>query len=356
MTKSKERLASLALLVAVAVICVPLMELAIRVVAPQPQSWFDLYYKPPGAKLFAIMPNLDKLIDTGDTRWHVYTDENGFRRGKAEVAPSDAPTILVLGDSFGFAYGVNYEDSFAGMIDVATGTTARVLNASVPGYGPLQYRKRLDDLLERGIVPDAVLIPVYAGNDFNDCVWNKDVKVEDGLLGGRPPGLKGWFKLNTHLYRIFSKAYHTFGEAPQQDLLLDLYRPAAWDKEFLHKAETVMGEELKAMKQTLDARGIPVFSAFIPTVESVVDAAGQKNPPVLEGLSLQVPREKYLKLVDAAGLDHVDLTPYLAESGAAANYFTWNRHFSPAGNRVAAVQIMAHWKTLAPVLKGQRAH
>ncbi len=349
--RHKERLFSLILVLFVVLLGIPLMEVALRVVAPQPQSWFDLFRRQPGKPLFEVEANLNRLIDTGDTKWRVVTDKRGFRTSeKPKQAPKNAPRLMVLGDSFGFAYGVHYEDSFAGMIDVATGTTARIINASVPGYGPLQYRIRLEELLAEGFSPSAVLVPVYGGNDYNDCVWDKDVKVVDGLLGGKPYGWRGWAKLNMHLYRLVSKVLHRFMGAPRQNLLFDLYTPDAWSKPFLGKAYKVMKAELGKIKSILDKRGIDLFVVYIPTVESVNDAAKLPRPEPLKDLQLQLPRDKFMEMAKALNLKHADSTDAMAKHGGQATYFNWNRHLRPKGNEVFTQFVLKEWGTLKSTL------
>lgn len=345
-----QNLASLALLLAVLSLSLPILELAVRVFAPQPESWFGLYREEPGPLPFGVQANLDTLIDAG-AGWQIYTDARGYRTAKDQIAPTDAPQLLIVGDSFGFAYGVDYEDSFAGLLDIATGTTARVVNGSVPGYGPKHYKLRLEQMLQDGAQPTAILIPIYGGNDHQDCVWNKDRPIEDGILGGVPSGFKAWAKINTHLFRLISKVYHQVQQPPQQNEMLDLYRAEAWSKPFLTEAQGIVTRDIGEMSRISAEAGAPVFMVYIPALESVADAQGLARPKVLEGLNLHIPAEKYRALAQSLDMPFVDLTPMLAKAGAATTYFAWNRHLSEVGNKIAANTIIERWADLQPALR-----
>jgi len=348
-----KRLGNIALLAVVLGAGFALMELAVRIVLPQPASWLSIYAAPTGKLPFEIQRNIDHLIDTGDTRWRILTDDKGYRRPSEPVAPEDAPIVLVVGDSFGFAYGVDYEESFAHHLDVATGTTARVLNVSVPGFGPPHERLRLEEVFESGIRPAAVLLQLYGGNDWGDCVWEKAAEVKDGLLltASDAEGWKGEIKRNLHLYRAAAKAYHKLAPPPKQARFFDLYQPEAWDQPFLTDAQRVMTEEVQKIKALCEAHGATLFVAFIPTIESVADAAGEPRPEVLAGLDLQQPATRATSMLDALGVPRLDLTPALAEVGSQQTYSSWHRHFLPRGNEVAADAIMEAWTDLKPALR-----
>lgn len=347
----KSPLKNLLLLLIVLGVCTGLLEVAVRFVLPQPASWFSLFAAPEGKLPFELQRDVDHRIDTGDADWHVYTDDRGFRRGTKPVAPDDAPILLTIGDSFGFAYGVDYEESFPYLLDVATGTTARVLNASVPGFGPTQHRIRLEELLASGMKPAAVLLQLYSGNDWADCVWDKNVPVVDGILTTNRGGIKGDIKRSSHLYRAVSKAWHQVGGAPQQEYLLALYRPEAWNEKFLSGAHETMRKELKAMRDLAVGAGASLFVVFIPTIESVADLAKEPRPEILKGLSLQLPAEQILAAAQELDVAAADLTPALAEFGTTATYSPWNRHFVAKGNQVAADVIMKSWTDLPRALR-----
>jgi hypothetical protein len=119
----------------------------------------------------------------------------------------DLGEVWCLGDSFTFGHGVDYDQSYVGLLSADVKPRWHFCNTAVPGYGPVQYRQLLQYHLDRGSQPSAVLVGTYVGNDFFDCIWGKDIPVVDGILGER----KTWktpVKRNSHLYRLCSKIYH----------------------------------------------------------------------------------------------------------------------------------------------------
>ncbi len=109
-------------------------ETAIRAVAPQPASWQEFYRRHPELPFWAPQPDVETIIDTGETRWTVYTDTNGFRTAQDLAVDPGRPLALALGDSFTFGVSVDYEQTFVALLEAALGRQYRFLNAGVPGY------------------------------------------------------------------------------------------------------------------------------------------------------------------------------------------------------------------------------
>jgi hypothetical protein len=110
-----------------------------------------------------LVPNFDGYDNWGDTRFKVYTDSLGFRDVSVRDIPVRSPTrrILLMGDSFAEGIGVDFEDSFAGMLYHA-GTSRpdpiEFLNAGVISYSPVLYYRKIKSLIERGIHFDEVVV------------------------------------------------------------------------------------------------------------------------------------------------------------------------------------------------------
>ena len=79
--------------------------------------------------------------------YNVYTDENGYRfsgKPRKEIVKN----ILFVGDSQTYGYGINYEDSFSGIIQ-ANLDNYEVYNLAVPSYGIRMYLKRIEDFYKK---------------------------------------------------------------------------------------------------------------------------------------------------------------------------------------------------------------
>jgi hypothetical protein len=95
-------------------------------------------------------------------KYKVYTNSLGFKdRAVKEVTLSSSKhRILFIGDSFTEAIGLNYEDTFVGLIDAKLSRNGiEVLNAAVCSYSPTIYWRKIKYLIEDvGLKFDEVVV------------------------------------------------------------------------------------------------------------------------------------------------------------------------------------------------------
>jgi glycosyltransferase involved in cell wall biosynthesis len=316
----------------------PLMEIAVRVVAPQPASWLAIYRRHPALPTYSYQSNASATLDTGESRWTVHTDENGFRVGGQPAPPDDRPIALWLGDSFTFGYGVDYEDSFVGRLARDPQRRYRHVNAAVGGHGPIQYRQMLEYLLDQGVRPQVVLLATFLGNDFLDCVESKDIPVRDGILGNEG-GLKSLLKQRFHLYRLATRAVH---QLPAGRLGLDGGGPPTARSP--DEAEMIYRREFERLAALCRAHGIEMAVLVIPWPVTA-DAA---EPPGTPSPRRDESRERgyALSTFRDLGIRYLDLTSFLAPYPAREVCFYYDRHFTPRGHRLVAEALRREWSKL----------
>ncbi len=144
-------------------------EVTIRLLAPQqlilirPDIW-------QAADTFGWLhrPNVQTQINTGERTVDFFTDRDGYRVGRNGRKEAET-RILLLGDSFMEALQVDYEQSFAGLLEDqlprSLDRPVAVRNAAVVGWGPQQYYLRARSLLERDTF-DLVVTVLYVDNDL----------------------------------------------------------------------------------------------------------------------------------------------------------------------------------------------
>ena len=322
-------LRSVALLVVSALLSVCLAEGALRLLAPQPASWLDIYRSHPRLPFPTLLPNIDREIDTGELHWRILTDADGMRVGSAPP-PANRPVALALGDSFTFGQGVDYEDTFVARLAREPGAL-HWRNAGHGGYGPAQYRQVLEYLLEEGLEPQLLLVALYLGNDYHDCVWEKDLPVSGGVAGTEP-GLRGQLKRTLHLYRLLARVYHRLGIAPVSHAGTELYDEAAWAQPPLAIAEPIFRSELEKIAAIAAARDIPLLAIVIPTRLSVDALAGR-----VEGVTGEYPIARTGATLDALGIRWLDAAPALVAVDDA--YFLHDGHLTPSGHAAVAASL-----------------
>ena len=333
------------LLTVVVSVCVS--ELILRLAFPQEPSWLDIYRRHPVLPFFSVQPNVEASQHTGATNWTVITDSNGFRVGPHNLSHKKRLAI-VLGDSYTFGVGVNYEESFVGLLNTS-GAGYHFLNSGVPGYGPTQYRMTLEYLLNEGYRPEIILLAIYVGNDFYDCVWNKDISVKDGIIGAKG-GIKEYLKRNLHTYRLLSKVYHllspvSFGGF--RGLMENLYDPNSWKRSPLRRAREIFRSELTSISEITRKLEIPMIAVLIPTRYAVEGINRESTIPDYEQLD-RLPEIEAASVLESLRIPFTDVTYDLAAFGVDQTYYRHDGHLTPQGNDVVCRQFLYLLESCCP--------
>jgi lysophospholipase L1-like esterase len=319
-----------------------LAELIVRIFIPQNPSWLDVFVKT-DSPVYGLQPDISRTISTGESTWSIYTDASGFRCGKG-AATTGRPLILVLGDSFTFGMGVDYEQSIPGCIAAALADKFDIINTGVPGYGPTQYRQVLQNQLDKHARLAGVVLITFLANDFHDCITSKG-NVRDGVLGNEQT-LRSAVKRHSHLYRFAASAYH---QLPAKKLEhraheWELYHTDQWIAGPLEEALTIYRSEMTHIAELCAAHDIPLLACIIPSPRAVQIADGTHQPDA--GEQFDLPARYASSVFAAAAVATIDVTPILAATGQAHTYFAWDEHLNPTGNKLTANAILAAWEAL----------
>lgn len=128
-------------------------------------------------------------------------------RSNSAAAPQPSPAdpfglgerVLILGDSQMFGYGVPYSESTSAHLETVLGRNSRVLNASVPSWGPSEYLLALSEWvpLHR---PRYVLFVANAANDWFETVPNiRRTTARDGWAARAGTPEESWFPFRSFL-------------------------------------------------------------------------------------------------------------------------------------------------------------
>ncbi|MEZ5965905.1 MAG: GDSL-type esterase/lipase family protein [Planctomycetota bacterium] len=319
-----------------------LAELVVRVFLPQPQSWMNIYRSHPSQPMFAVAAHVDEVADTGETRWHVRTDHEGLRlRSDGARAGGDGPQIVLLGDSFTFGYGVDCEQSFAGLLEQRLSPRARVVNAGQPGYGPKQELMMMQHLLSVGVEPAHVVLVIYAGNDVLDAILPTDRPVRDGSID-EPPGWRERLQQHSHLYRVAARAYHRWFKRTPHFIhdWRELMRPATWQESDLRVGMDNMRAALAELRDLCRSKHASLHAVVLPPA-AAVDACGHRpnaNDPTLQ---YELPVRMMMSLLADLEVPAHDLTPALAPLGSSGAFLPFDGHLSPAGHAAVAEAMQA---------------
>ena len=126
-------------------------------------EWEKKYWRIPSEIYHhGIMPNIDKIEKWGgQISKRVITNSIGFfdkeNRTVLKQNP-DKKRILLIGDSFIEGSGLDYKNTFAGLLDNHLGQNYEILNSALGSYSPSIYFKKTQHYLNQGYKFDQALV------------------------------------------------------------------------------------------------------------------------------------------------------------------------------------------------------
>ena len=108
-------------------------------------------------------------------KYTMYTNSLGFRDGECDEHPArtEKRRVVFLGDSFTEGVGVDFEDTFVGIIEKRLEPHTEVLNAAVVSYGATIYYLKTKYLIEeRGLKFDELIVFSDISDVYNDYALN----------------------------------------------------------------------------------------------------------------------------------------------------------------------------------------
>lgn len=279
--------------------------------------------------------------------------------------------VLVLGDSMTFGWGVAGDETFPSLL--ADRLTPRfpprvvVGNAGCPGHSTVDEVRDLRRL--RGpFAPDAVVVAVYTGNDFEENFLGPKAVIDGYWLGQGAANLvanqwRARLALRSRLAAVVER--WLTDHAPWLAMDRSAYRPteaeftreAGLPEQRLHGLYMDAAEETPQLTRILDrmeaslvelrdlARPAPVLVAVIPSISHVVPGIYDlvlrqqcRFDPSLyrAGRAAERVAERCARL----GIRCVDLRAGMAAHPEAKDlYLLADQHLSPAGHRVVAEQL-----------------
>lgn len=357
MTRRKtDLLKSLLICLAAMVVCALLLELAVRLVLPQPYVKFtsSMWEQDPPRR-FRMVPGAQGEISAGYEFAHsVSINSLGMRGPEVGSKQTGEFRILVLGDSFTFGHGVAWEDTFVALLEERLRSRRPetiVLNGGVSGYGPVDELTWLEHY-GLPLQPDLVLVAVCLGNDFKDAMAREitDKVATDIPEAAQRHGISRFLFLRSHLYRLVVRATPI-----KLRLFLGFSEP--WTAVYMRDAieyhqEPPEGKALESRKITRAAfegmsklateRGFRVAAMLIPNDFHLVPELWNR---LLSYAGLEpgsyapdVPERYFEKMLGELEIPVLDLSPLVAaalEKGEKLHYRS-DPHWTPAGHHLAA--------------------
>lgn len=204
-----------------------------------------------------------KVMKRGaDTRVYgkqVRTNDLGFRDNRAAL-PAKRPgefRVIVLGDSFTFGPGVDFEALYTSVLQEKLARLhpqVQVINLGVEGYNIVQYQAVLEEV-GLGLQPDLLLVSLFPVNDFEMETYENNQRV----AAGDPPPPPSWYE-SLYVYRAYLHRLEHAAMKVVHRLVPASAGPAnapdeGWEKNIA---------ALKQISAIAEARRLPMAVALLP--------------------------------------------------------------------------------------------
>jgi len=269
------------------------------------------------------------IKNTGDFNVRVRFNELGLREdGRLqELGPKD---FVVVGDSYGFGWGVDEKDRASEVLSSLTGR--RFFNASTPAGAVSHYIRMIELLRSKRVPARRVLVAFSFETDFILYDQERD-------LGS--PSKPAAFNLQAlkELLIRHSAAYFAATSLVQQTPWLrtpfeslGLIRPVDLVAKRKAPDETLISQTLSRLK---------ALAGMAETTVMVIPPRGLWTGNARSAMSAAY--ERFVRLAQAGSIDIVDLRPaFEATSHPLALHFEHDAHWRPEGHALAAKVVARH--------------
>jgi hypothetical protein len=173
------------------------MEAYLRYTIPPMQEGTLYEYSAKSKRLKLMKPHADMRIFGA----RIQTNDLGFRDNRPAVPPKRPGEfrIVVLGDSFTFGPGVEYEHLYTSLLRTRLARAhpeVTVINLAVEGYNIIQYQAVLEEV-GLGLKPDLVMLAMFPVNDFELDDYQHHQRLAQGAQVHLP-----WY-LSLYVYRAY---------------------------------------------------------------------------------------------------------------------------------------------------------
>jgi hypothetical protein len=271
-----------------------------------------------------------------------------------EIKPDSVYRIMVTGDAFESAEGVNTSDAWPRLLENKLNEQSefetQVLNFSITGWGPNQYASVIKDYAP-GFNPDIIIIGFFV-NEFFDVKYSNKVYHES--IGFKKPsqsGVKSYFRL-LHL-RSWMRAniVDFINESIRSKPNCRGYHYGCFQAferknyESMVAGAAIIEQRLKDIIRTAKEIRAQILIVLIPSAVQVCNATALKYFPKSIDLSdenrfdLNQPQRLAESLCEKHDIAFVDLRDPLREVAHMAPYQPENMHLTELGHDVVARHI-----------------
>jgi hypothetical protein len=337
----------------VLIICLTIMEGGLRLSGRLPSNTTDGFFEAHNNS-YRLKKNISKVVKAPGYSFNVYTNNLGFRDKQAGSRNiGQRPYVLILGESLTFGNGVDYEQSFTGLIGHAIeGQGLEVVNLAVGGHGFIDQWEFFHEIMAKvSTKPEKVLVcfsPLFI-NGFDRPFT--DIVVKNGYLFKKGNWLIPYIRISlgnlSSAYCFFrdnlrklQARYSDFNKTITQQLL-EFY--SVHNRLAERSVSADFETRLRELDDYIASLGAEAIFVYVPLstdfgLPQLIKQSGED--PSLYDVHF------YYKLLDSHckkhGISLINLSPGLQglfDKGEPLN-FIQDAHYNEAANKVIADTIL----------------
>jgi len=169
-------------------------------------EWEEKYWRV-SSKIYhhGILPNIEKNEKWGGQLIKkIITNSIGFIDKENRQILKENPQkkrILLIGDSFIEGSGLDYSDTFAGLLDKHLGEKYEILNSAVGSYSPSIYFKKTEHYINQGYTFDQAIIFLDVSDIFDELFIKFD--EQGNILTFEETKKRGYLKKSFYMLGRF---------------------------------------------------------------------------------------------------------------------------------------------------------
>ena len=312
-------------------------------------------------------PHMSFSHRTNEFRSEIFTNGQGFRIPQAggdyaTARPADTRRILLLGPSFAFGWGVNYEQTFAARLQEslnearAPGDPAtQIINAGVPSMGPalnLDWFRAVG----KDYAPELVIQIIYTTMAVPRVGNRNDIAVDDqGYLIRRNVSLRqrgtSYAKRSAlvfYSWMAFVRARGALAAPTEGGAIIGAGREArlhgAFDPDNPEAVEALA--YYNDLRAAVEGAGAKLLVVFVPLSYCVhqEDVARWSHLGVHDVDAQRAYDAAFCQYLNGKGFDCLNTTGALRDAAATGErlYYFVDIHWTPEGNDVTARAVYDH--------------
>jgi hypothetical protein len=313
--------------------------------------------RPDASTIWRYKPNYETSLRADEFEVGIRTNEAGLREGP--IPPEGPDTVLFIGDSFTFGWGVAEQKRFSNVAAAALGRPVRAINAGHWMYTFDQQLVLMKELIR--VYRPKVVVQGFFWLHVRTLHNHRQTYSPDGrLIAVSDPKLtvdqRGVLRIRSDWLERPPLHSQLLALVARQLLNLELRITATEWVDYLRAGHTgadplwrLTGSIVAETAAVLREQGIEYVPFLIPAGVEFTDSmwmtVGWRESTPPPGVDVGLPARRFKAIFEKAGLGVMDPSDEMKRHGGGALYFPKDGHWNDEGHR-----FIGRW--LAPAIVG----